>query len=201
MTRRKRWLCHAGSILREFKVNAVRELEAGRPLGEVARALEVLPSVLERWRSEYQADPGQAFPGSGVVAESAVGREAELERKVGQLTMENDFLKKNLSTLEPRTALERRQWRTMVYQEIKSQVAQHGGPSVSSLCSTVGVSRAGYYRGRCKVSSGRGGRGDLRLALRAVVAQMPAYGYRRITAALRRQELAVNHKRVLQSDA
>jgi transposase len=84
---------------REFKVNAVRELEAGGSLGEVARAIEVLPSVLGRWRNEYQADPGQAFPGSGVVAESTAGREAELERKVGQLTMENDFLKKTLARL------------------------------------------------------------------------------------------------------
>lgn len=84
---------------REFKVNAVRELEAGRSLGEVARALEVRPSVLARWRKEYHGDPGQAFPGYGVVAPAATGREAELERKVGQLTMENDFLKKTLARL------------------------------------------------------------------------------------------------------
>jgi transposase len=84
---------------REFKVNAVRELEAGRSLGEVARAIEVLPSLLARWRTEYQEDPGQAFPGSGVVPQAAAGREAELERKVGQLTMENDFLKKTLARL------------------------------------------------------------------------------------------------------
>jgi putative transposase len=84
----------------------------------------------------------------------------------------------------------------MVYQEITSQVAQDGGPSVSSLCRAVGVSRAGFYRGQWRVSSARRG-GELRQALRAVAAQMPAYGYRRITAALRRQGLEVNHKRVL----
>ncbi len=71
----------------------------GRPLGEVARSIQVLPSVLGRWRNEYRNNPGEAFPGSGVVAESSVAREAELERKVGQLAMENDFLKKTLARL------------------------------------------------------------------------------------------------------
>lgn len=84
---------------REFKMNAVRELELGRPLGEVARSIQVLPSVLSRWHSEYRDNPGDAFPGSGVVAPTSVAREAELERKVGQLAMENDFLKKTLARL------------------------------------------------------------------------------------------------------
>jgi len=48
---------------REFKVNAVRELEAGRSLGEVAWALEVRPSVLARWRKEYHRDPGANISG------------------------------------------------------------------------------------------------------------------------------------------
>lgn len=84
----------------------------------------------------------------------------------------------------------------MVYQQIESQVAQDRGPSVSSLCRAAGVSRAGFYRRQSTVSPAQQG-GELRQALRAVAVQMPAYGYRRITAALRRQGLGVNHKRVL----
>jgi putative transposase len=84
----------------------------------------------------------------------------------------------------------------MVYQQIESQVAQDRGPSVSSLCRAAGVSRAGFYRRQWRVSPPQRG-GELRQALRAVAIRMPAYGYRRITAALQHQGLVVNRKRVL----
>lgn len=37
---------------RDFKLTAVRQLEQGIPVGEVARALEVNPNVLHRRRRE-----------------------------------------------------------------------------------------------------------------------------------------------------
>src|SRR6202166_4649518 len=80
---------------KEFKLAAVRRLEQGVSLGEVARALEVNPNVLHRWRREVRQGPGNVFPGQGK-QRWAEGRIAELERKIGQLTMENDFLKKAL---------------------------------------------------------------------------------------------------------
>jgi transposase-like protein len=88
-----------GRYSRELKVAAMRELDAGRRIGEVARAMELSPKLLERWRGEWLARGERAFPGSGRRGEQAVGdprRMAELERKIGQLTMENDFLKKAL---------------------------------------------------------------------------------------------------------
>ena len=78
---------------KEFKLAAVRRLEQGVSIGEAARALEVNPNVLHRWRREFRTGPGNAFPGNGK-QRWAEGRIAELERKIGQLTMENDFLKK-----------------------------------------------------------------------------------------------------------
>lgn len=84
---------------REFKIAAIKELESGKPVSVVARRLEVNPNQLHRWRREFQKHPSQAFSGQGkrVLAET---REAELERKIGQLTMENDFLKKLLVSFE-----------------------------------------------------------------------------------------------------
>src|SRR5260370_40219097 len=84
---------------REFKLAAVKELESGKPLGYVARQLEVNPNTLHRWRREFKEQPTKAFSGQGrrVVAESP---EAELERKIGQMTMENDFLKRLLRSFE-----------------------------------------------------------------------------------------------------
>src|SRR5260370_7409116 len=88
---------------REFKLAAVKELESGKPLGYVARQLEVHPNILHRWRREFKEQPTKAFSGQGrrVLAES---REAELDRKIGQRTMENDFLKRLLRGFEEQHA-------------------------------------------------------------------------------------------------
>jgi transposase len=67
---------------KEFKLAAVRRLEEGVSLGEVARGLEVNPNVLHRWRREFRQGPGNAFPGNGQRHWSE-GRIAELERKIG----------------------------------------------------------------------------------------------------------------------
>src|SRR5450432_2285446 len=50
---------------KEFKLAAVRRLEQGVSIGEAARALEVNPNVLHRWRREFRTEPGNAFPGNG----------------------------------------------------------------------------------------------------------------------------------------
>ena len=83
----------------EFKLAAVRRLEQGVSMAEVARGLEVSPNVLHRWRREFRQGPGNAFPGNGKQRWSE-GRVAELERKVGQQTLEIDFLKGCLQRVE-----------------------------------------------------------------------------------------------------
>jgi len=83
---------------RDLKIAAMREIDGGRRIGEVARHLELSPKLLERWRGEWQARGALAFPGVGRCGASPalteLQRIAELERKIGQMTMENDFLKK-----------------------------------------------------------------------------------------------------------
>ena len=72
---------------KEFKLAAVRRLEQGVSIAEVARALEVNPNVLHRWRREFRQGPGNAFSGNGKQRWSE-GRIAELERKIGQQALE-----------------------------------------------------------------------------------------------------------------
>jgi len=67
---------------KEFKLAAVQRLEQGVSIAEVARALEVNPNVLHRWRREFRQAPGNVFSGNGKRRWSE-GRVAELERKVG----------------------------------------------------------------------------------------------------------------------
>src|ERR1700739_1274635 len=90
---------------REFKLAAVKRLEDGVSLGGVARALEVNPNVLQRWRREFRQGPGNAFPGNGKQRWSE-GRIAELERKVGQQTLAIDFLKGCLQRIEEQRMLQ-----------------------------------------------------------------------------------------------
>ena len=84
---------------KEFKLAAVRRLEAGASIAEVARACEVNANVLHRWRREFRDGVDRAFPGLGKkkAEESHV---AELERKIGQQTLEIDFLKRVLQRVE-----------------------------------------------------------------------------------------------------
>jgi transposase-like protein len=90
---------------REFKLAAVRRLEAGVSITEVARGLEVNPNVLHRWRREFRQGPGNVFPGHGQ-RRWAEGRIAELERKIGQQTLEVDFLKGCLQRIEEERMLQ-----------------------------------------------------------------------------------------------
>jgi transposase len=90
---------------KEFKLAAVRRLEQGVSIGEAARALEVNPNVLHRWRREFRAGAGNAFPGNGT-QRWAEGRIAELERKIGQQALEIDFLKGCLQRIEQQRMLQ-----------------------------------------------------------------------------------------------
>ena len=85
---------------RDLKITIMRALDAGGTIAEIARKYQVSPKLLERWRGEWRARGESAFPGLGRRAlrepQDDAQRIAELERKVGQMTMENDFLKKAL---------------------------------------------------------------------------------------------------------
>jgi transposase len=90
---------------REFKLEALKQLASGKSFARLARELEVHENVLRRWQHEYEKEPGRAFPGKGQ-GKLWLDREAELERKIGQMTLENDFLKKALRRLEEQRLLD-----------------------------------------------------------------------------------------------
>ena len=79
---------------------------------------------------------------------------------------------------------------------IKAESKTKDSLSVAQMCQTLGVSRIDYYR---QPSDNRDLDADLELRekIQQVALEMSAYGYRRITAELRRRGEVVNHKRVL----
>ena len=89
---------------KDFKQSAVGRLNSGQSVVEVARALEVHPSDLQRWRRELQEHGERAFSGVGK-KRAEESRVAELERKVGQQAMEIDFLKRALQHVEEQRLL------------------------------------------------------------------------------------------------
>jgi len=107
---------------RAFKLEAVHRILAGERVRVLSQELNVLRKDLYAWRDRFRAGgaaalrplgrprkaavmamgggdkPVQARPEMAAAElEAARKRVAELERKIGQLTMENDFLKKALS--------------------------------------------------------------------------------------------------------
>jgi transposase len=89
---------------KEFKQTAVRRLNSGQSAAEVARALEVHPSDLHRWKRELEQHGERAFNGAGKKRAEET-KVAELERKIGQQTVEIDFLKRALQHVEEQRLL------------------------------------------------------------------------------------------------
>jgi transposase-like protein len=90
---------------KEMKLAAIQRLEQGTSAAEVARAFEINPNVLHRWRKEFRDGPGNAFSGGGKRRWDET-KVAQLERKVGQQTVEIDFLKGCLQRIEEERMLQ-----------------------------------------------------------------------------------------------
>lgn len=81
------------SFTDEFKAGAVRlVLEEGKTVAQVARDLDLTETAFRKWVDQARADRGKGKPGTLTTAE----REelAQLRRKVRELSMERDILKK-----------------------------------------------------------------------------------------------------------
>ena len=81
---------------REFKIRVMREIAAGKSPAAAAREHEVHPTMISQWRKMHARYGEAAFAGNGNTYKDEA-RIAELERKIGQLVLENDLLKKVLA--------------------------------------------------------------------------------------------------------
>lgn len=82
------------TFTREFKLEAVRLVrDRGVSYAQAARDLGVHVNVLRKWVADFEADPGQAFPGQGQMKPEQAEIE-RLKREVIKLKAERDILKK-----------------------------------------------------------------------------------------------------------
>ena len=77
---------------------AIEALREDKTMGQLASQHGVHPIQVSKWKKELIDGAESVFEGKrSHRKEDPVSRE-ELERKIGQLTIENDFLKKKLET-------------------------------------------------------------------------------------------------------
>ncbi len=77
-------------------------LRGEKPIAPICRERDITDSLVYKWRQEFVEKAPGIFEGKQAVSQhnAQAERIAELERLVGQLTMENALLKKGASFLE-----------------------------------------------------------------------------------------------------
>ena len=78
---------------KDFKIKLLTEIQAGSKISQLAKLYEISASQIYNWQRQYEKYGNKAFAGKGN-AYSDQAHIADLERKIGQLTMENELLKK-----------------------------------------------------------------------------------------------------------
>lgn len=90
MSRRK----HSSVFKAQVALEAIR---GDKTVAEIAKKHNVHPSQVQAWKAEALSKLESVFDNGSVGNSGSDEQVAVLERKVGQLTIENDFLKKSWS--------------------------------------------------------------------------------------------------------
>jgi len=90
-TRRK----FSGAFKAKVAIEALKERES---LAELSKRFEVHPNIISKWKQEFQERSADVFDKKSKDADTEVDLD-KLYAKIGQLEIENDFLKKNLKKI------------------------------------------------------------------------------------------------------
>lgn len=96
MSKNKKW-----SSALKFEI-ALQALKNEEPLNAICKRYEVSPSQVHVWKKQLLEQGAQVFSKTDKLANHAVEAEQEkriLYEKIGELTVERDFLKKSWSKL------------------------------------------------------------------------------------------------------
>ena len=83
---------HAAAFKAKVALEALRE---GKTIGDIAQKHDVHPNQVTEWRRQLLERAADVFGGGAAPAEPAIDVKA-LHAKIGQLTLENDFLESAL---------------------------------------------------------------------------------------------------------
>ena len=81
---------------KDFKMNVINQYDMGKSVAQIAKEYDIHPNLVIKWREQLKKYGDKAFKGNGNTYTDEA-RIAELERLVGELTMENRLLKKAIN--------------------------------------------------------------------------------------------------------
>jgi len=84
---------HSTALKAKVALEAVQEQHT---IAELARRYKVHPNQIYKWRRELLDHAERAFEGPQGGSSDSSDREAELLQKIGELTVERDFLSRGL---------------------------------------------------------------------------------------------------------
>ena len=161
----------------DFKAKLVlKVLECEQTINEISSQYEVLPVSLKNWKKQFLENMSLAFDKSIVVKEYKNEIETlqkdkdELAKKVGNLTIEKEFLEGKLES-------------SVSFKNRKTFIDTELPISLNKQCKLLSISKSSlYYQPVKKFSS----EGELELlnAINDIYSEHPYYGTRRIVTAL-----------------
>jgi len=170
----------------EFKRQVVEELMSGESgAAQLCRKYNICSSLLYHWKEQYSCGRFNNEP----TQEAALrDRIEKLERLVGKLTLKNEVLKRGLQSSLSRS-------------QRNGKSSGYGGclgVAVLWGCRMMRLARSSFYhKPKDKSPEEMQKEADLRGRIEAICLEFLRYGYRRVTEALKRENLRVNHKKVL----
>lgn len=84
---------HTSTFKAQVALEAIKEQAT---VADLARRYKVNANLVHKWKKELLERLPEVFETSQTGGGESVDREAELLRKIGQLTLENDFLARGL---------------------------------------------------------------------------------------------------------
>ena len=87
---------HSPAFKAKVALAAIREQET---VAEIARRNEIHPNIVYKWKRQLLDNLQKAFGTEGQPGTDGSEREAELLKKIGELTVERDFLSNGLDRL------------------------------------------------------------------------------------------------------
>ena len=173
----------------DFKAKLVLEVLNGeKSINEIASKYEIIPKNLINWKKQFLENMSLAFDKSAVVKEYKEEIETlqkdkdELAKKVGNLTIEKDFLEGKLVSL-------------VSSKERKVLVDTKHNISLNKQCQLLHVNKSSlYYQPTISFST----TGELKLldSINNIYSDFPSYGYRRIHKQLLKDGYNIGEKLV-----